>query len=105
MSGRRQVSASSHENDDQYGVNPINDDRGVDHEPNVFDIRNALEPPNVRLYTTLDLNSEHRNSVGIGRYDAPHLTMFAVLIHNGHIDLDPPYQQGMISTFPQLSLY
>jgi len=44
MSGHRQVTI---------------DDRSVDHEPNVFDIRNALEPPTVRLYTTLDLNSEH----------------------------------------------
>jgi hypothetical protein len=69
MSGRHRVTvyASIHDHEDgdecghSHGVNSTEaiGDRSVDHEPNVFDIRNALEPPTVRLYTISKLNSEH----------------------------------------------
>jgi hypothetical protein len=40
---------------------PIVDDGNV--ELSVFGIRNALEQPNVRMYTALDLHSKPRDSV------------------------------------------
>ncbi|KAI0268676.1 hypothetical protein BC834DRAFT_648169 [Gloeopeniophorella convolvens] len=44
-------------------------------DPSVFSIRNALEQPDATLYTTLDLH---------------------IQIHNGTIDLSPPYQRDVV---------
>ncbi|KAF8663365.1 hypothetical protein AX16_000941 [Volvariella volvacea WC 439] len=43
--------------------------------PNVFKIRSPLEPPNAKIYSTQDLHS---------------------LIHQGMIDLNPPYQRDVV---------
>ncbi|KAI0305571.1 hypothetical protein B0F90DRAFT_1074625 [Multifurca ochricompacta] len=44
-------------------------------DPNVFSIRNALEQPDAKVYTTLELH---------------------IQIHNGKIDLCPPYQRDVV---------
>lgn len=49
------------EDGDDHDVMPIVDDGNV--ELSVFGIRNALEQPNVRMYTALDLHSKPRDSV------------------------------------------
>lgn len=58
---------------DELDVESLAADENID--PMVFSIRNALEQPDARVYTTLELH---------------------IQIHNGKIDLNPPYQRGVL---------
>lgn len=77
------------EDSDNHNVMSITDDGNV--ELSVFGIQNALEQPNVRVYTALDLHSKPRNSVS-SLYTLQQI-VFLVLIHHGKIDLYPPSYQ------------
>jgi len=85
MSGNR-----AFEDGDNHDVNePIFDDGNFEAvELGVFGIRNALEQPNVRVYTALDLHSKPRDS------DTLQPIIFLVLIHHAKIELYQPYQRG-----------
>ncbi|KAF8263505.1 hypothetical protein EI94DRAFT_1772914 [Lactarius quietus] len=61
------------EEDDELDAESIVTDEKID--PNVFTIRNALEQPDAKVYTTLELH---------------------IQIHNGKIDLNPPYQRDVV---------
>ncbi|KAH8119271.1 hypothetical protein DFH11DRAFT_1686192 [Phellopilus nigrolimitatus] len=56
--------------DSDYG-----DAEEYDEDPNVFQIRDPLKPPSASVYTTQELHQ---------------------LIHEGHIDLNPPYQRAFV---------
>lgn len=61
--------------------------------PDVFSIRNALEQPDARVYTTLDLHSKPFTCQRLAEIIE---RSRAVQIHNGKIDLNPPYQRGVV---------
>ncbi|KAL5476480.1 hypothetical protein ACEPAI_3337 [Sanghuangporus weigelae] len=65
--------------DKEFEIDELESDYGSDEEyddndPNVFKIRGPLPPPSASVYTTQELHQ---------------------LIHEGHIDLSPPYQRGL----------
>ncbi|KAH9034821.1 hypothetical protein EDB85DRAFT_1863556 [Lactarius pseudohatsudake] len=61
------------EEDDELDAESAITDEKID--PNIFSIRDALEQPDARVYTTLELH---------------------IQIHNGRIDLNPPYQRDVV---------
>ena len=61
-------------------------------DPSIFSVRNALEQPDAKVYTTLELHSKPSVWLSLPCADA-----IAVQIHNGKIDLNPPYQRGVTS--------
>ncbi|KAH9961381.1 hypothetical protein BC827DRAFT_1204144 [Russula dissimulans] len=67
---------------DELDIESVVADENID--PTVFSIRNALEQPDARVYTTLELH---------------------IQIHNGKIDLNPPYQRDVVwSTTKQMEI-
>jgi hypothetical protein len=58
---------------DELDVDSVIADENID--PSIFSIRNALEQPDAKVYTTLELH---------------------IQIHNGKIDLNPPYQRDVV---------
>jgi hypothetical protein len=58
---------------DELDVESVIAEENID--PSIFSIRNALEQPDARVYTTLELH---------------------IQIHNGKIDLNPPYQRDIV---------
>ncbi|KAL5507364.1 hypothetical protein ACEPAH_6820 [Sanghuangporus vaninii] len=66
--------------DKEFEIDELESDYGSDEEyddndPNVFKIRDPLPPPSASVYTTQELHQ---------------------LIHEGHIDLSPPYQRAVV---------
>ncbi|KAF8492334.1 hypothetical protein F5888DRAFT_1729821 [Russula emetica] len=58
---------------DELDVESVIAEENID--PSIFSIRNALEQPDAKVYTTLELH---------------------IQIHNGKIDLNPPYQRDIV---------
>ncbi len=78
---------------DELDVESVVGDENID--PAVFSIRNALEQPDARVYTTLELHSEPSTQQYSRQAPMPLTHASAVQIHNGRIDLNPPYQRGV----------
>lgn len=80
---------------DELDVESVIAEENID--PSIFSIRNALEQPDAKVYTTLELHSKPSFSKSSPLASKPlTVTCRAVQIHNGKIDLNPPYQRGAI---------
>ncbi|KAI9456627.1 hypothetical protein F5148DRAFT_984387 [Russula earlei] len=70
MSSKQEPNGDEH---DELDIESVLADENID--PTVFSIRSALEQPDARVYTTLELH---------------------IQIHNGKIELNPPYQRDVV---------
>lgn len=78
------------EKDDEYDE-LYDEEEGDDND---FNLGICLPPPVARLYTTKELHGARSDfSRAAGRAETNH--RFIELIHQGIIDLNPPYQRGM----------
>ena len=68
------------------------DDENPQKDPNVFELGHCLKAPTARSYTTKELHGEYPY-----RVRGPYILIlqhYKGLIHEGVIDLNPPYQRG-----------
>jgi hypothetical protein len=67
------------------------EEAGESGDPNVFKIRNPLVAPTANTFTTQQL---HSALSPCWAWETGQLTRPTALIHEGLIDLNPPYQRG-----------
>jgi hypothetical protein len=72
-------------------MDELDDSYESDSDPNVFKIRDPLNPPSAKIFSTQELHSLSLNS---RNQPTAHDIDFTALIHEGMIDLNPPYQRG-----------
>lgn len=78
-----------------------NDYQLEDESPNVFKVRDALNPPSAMSYSAQELHSASANYATHGIF--LHTFGPSEYIHEGLIDLDPVYQRGKLIAAKKIS--
>lgn len=95
-----QPAPKSEPDTDEYNIDELQDADSDEDEavfdPNVFTVHEKIDDPDVQLYSTLKLHGECFALLSRTPINNP-IQLFTELIHEGSIDLNPPYQRGKVT--------